>query len=106
MGVIYLAECTNCDFNSRFQLGGSRKQVGKVQSVPAINKASNTFENPNLLEVEDFLQYKFYWEEGMYLQSQESGKILLFEHEFQDAFNLCPACNKYFLFFRSVIHFD
>ena len=106
MGVLYLAECTSCDFNKRFQLGGSRSQMGKVKAVPAIEIESNSFENPNFLEVEDSQQYKFYWEEGMYLQSDESEKILLFEHEFQNAFNLCPACNKYCLFFRSLIHFD
>lgn len=104
MGNTILAKCRICDFEKKFNYGGSRSNYKTSCPVPAINTQTGHFENVNYISEKNNSIYKFYSDKELKGDNGDNYTLNNFDLKLNEINNYCPKCKSNSLDFR-ITHF-
>lgn len=100
MGVIIRSICKSCNFSNEFNFGGGRYNYSTNCPVPAINKETLEFENPNYVGHKNSNKYIWYTHKELKSKSSNNATINNFDLHLNESDNYCPNCKEMTLDFR------
>jgi len=104
MAEILKANCRSCNYQTKFQYGGSKLDYQTNNPVPAYNLQTENLESVNYKVEKDNPNYIFYSQNELKGDNEMKSTFRNFNLELNKVNNFCPNCKNYSLdFYLSIL---